>query len=144
MTFQLYGAFIETSKTEPEQARFNFIIKRLVEALPEIHYSTLRYLARHLSRVAGKSNVNQMTAHNLAIVFAPTLIQHEDTLTMGMNLSHHRLILETIFDNSDFFFPPDQDQVDPVGRDNNCKDAKDKENHSRPKEEDRRRWKAPN
>ena len=68
VTSELYGALIEASKTEPEQVRFNSI-KRLVDELPEPHYSTLRYLASHLSSVAGKSNVNQMTAHNLAIVF---------------------------------------------------------------------------
>ncbi|XP_046460145.1 rho GTPase-activating protein 21-like isoform X11 [Daphnia pulex] len=116
VTSELYGALIEASKTEPEQVRFNSI-KRLVDELPEPHYSTLRYLVGHLSRVAGKSHVNKMEARNLAIVFGPTLIRPGDdsTVTMVTDMSHQCRIVETLIDKVDFFFPPDQDQpVDPV------------------------------
>ncbi|XP_032780420.2 rho GTPase-activating protein 21 isoform X10 [Daphnia magna] len=113
VTSELYGALIEASKIEPEQVRLNSI-KRLVDELPEPHYSTLRYLVGHLSRVAGKSNVNKMEARNLAIVFGPTLIRPGDdsTVTMVTDMSHQCRIVETLIDKVEFFFPPDQDQVD--------------------------------
>ncbi|KAI9550295.1 hypothetical protein GHT06_001943 [Daphnia sinensis] len=113
VTSELYGALIEASKTEPEQVRLNSI-KRLVDELPEPHYSTLRYLVGHLSRVAGKSNINKMEARNLAIVFGPTLIRPGDdsTVTMVTDMSHQCRIVETLIDKVEFFFPPDQDQVD--------------------------------
>ena len=114
VTSELYGSLIEASKTDPEQARLN-AIKRLVDELPEPHYSTLRYLVGHLSRVAGKSNINKMEARNLAIVFGPTLIRPGDdsTVTMVTDMSHQCRIVETLIDKVDFFFPPDQDQVIP-------------------------------
>jgi len=113
VTSELYGALIEASKTEPEQVRINSI-KRLVDELPEPNYSTLRYLVRHLSRVAGKSHMNKMDARYLAIVFGPTLIRPGDdsTVTMVTDMSHQCRIVETLIDKVDFFFPPDQDQVD--------------------------------
>ena len=113
VTSELYGALIEASKTEPEQVRINSI-KRLVDELPEPNYSTLRYLVRHLSRVAGKSHMNKMDARYLAIVFGPTLIRPGDdsSVTMVTDMSHQCRIVETLIDKVDFFFPPDQDQVD--------------------------------
>lgn len=113
VTSELYGALIEASKSEPEQSRLNGI-KRLVDELPEPHYSTLRYLVGHLSRVAAKSHINKMEARNLAIVFGPTLIRPGDdsTVTMVTDMSHQCRIVETLIDKVDFFFPPDPDQVD--------------------------------
>lgn len=113
VTSELYGALIEASKSEPEQARLNGI-KRLVDELPEPHYSTLRYLIGHLSRVAAKSHLNKMEARNLAIVFGPTLIRPGDdsTVTMVTDMSHQCRIVETLIEKVDFFFPPELDQVD--------------------------------
>jgi hypothetical protein len=113
VTSELYGALIEASKTELEQVRIKSI-KRLVDELPEPHYSTLRYLVRHLSRVAGKSHINKMDARNLVIVFGSTLIRPGDdsSVTMVTDMSHQCRIVETLIDKVDFFFPPDQDQVD--------------------------------
>jgi hypothetical protein len=50
----------------------------------------------------------------LAIVFGPTLIRPGDdsTVTMVTDMSHQCRIVETLIDKVDFFFPPDQDQVD--------------------------------
>lgn len=112
VTSELYGALIEASKTELEQVRLNGI-KRLVDELPEPHYSTLRYLIGHLSRVAAKSHINKMEARNLAIVFGPTLIRPGDdsTVTMVTDMSHQCRIVETLIDKVDFFFPPETDQL---------------------------------
>jgi len=112
VTADLYAALIDASKTEPEQARLN-AIKRLVEDLPEPHYSTLRYLIGHLSRVAAKSHLNKMEARNLAIVFGPTLIRPGDdsTVTMVTDMSHQCRIVETLIDKVDFFFPPEHPEV---------------------------------
>jgi hypothetical protein len=50
----------------------------IVNGLPGPNYGTLRALMLHLNRVAEASSKNHMTARNLAIVFAPTLIAKEN------------------------------------------------------------------
>ena len=105
VTSELYGAVIEASKMEPEDMRLNSI-KRLVDELPDPHYSTLRYLVGHLSRVAGKSDINKMNARNLATVFGPTLIRScDDSMaTLMVDMPHQCRIVETLIDKFDFFF----------------------------------------
>jgi len=115
VTSEFYGALIEASRTELEEQRLG-AIKRLVDDLPEPHYSTLRYLIGHLSRVAAQSAVNKMEARNLAIVFGPTLIRPGDdsTVTMVTDMSHQCRIVETLIDKVDYFFPStsELDQAD--------------------------------
>ncbi|KAK1756498.1 Rho GTPase activation protein [Echria macrotheca] len=46
----------------------------IINTLPDPNYAVLRALTLHLSRVIDHSQVNKMTAWNLAVVFAPTLM----------------------------------------------------------------------
>lgn len=108
ITAELYSSLIEASKMEPDAVRLN-AIKRLTDELPEPHYSTLRFLICHLTKVAKKSSINKMEARNLAIVFGPTLIRPGDdnTVTMVTDMSHQCRIVETLIDKADHFFPED-------------------------------------
>ncbi|XP_070605543.1 LOW QUALITY PROTEIN: arf-GAP with Rho-GAP domain, ANK repeat and PH domain-containing protein 1 [Erythrolamprus reginae] len=49
--------------------------RRLLSSLPVVNKSTLKALINHLYRIQCFSEENQMTTHNLAIVFGPTLFQ---------------------------------------------------------------------
>ena len=113
VTAELYGPLIEASKNETDPATRLTAIKRLLDQLPEPHYSTLRYLIGHLARVAAKSGLNKMEARNLAIVFGPTLIRPADdsTVTMVTDMSHQCRIVETLIDKVDFFFPSATSEV---------------------------------
>uniref|UniRef100_A0A8C3T0L4 ArfGAP with RhoGAP domain, ankyrin repeat and PH domain 1 n=1 Tax=Chelydra serpentina TaxID=8475 RepID=A0A8C3T0L4_CHESE len=48
---------------------------RLLSSLPLVNRATVKALINHLYRVQYFSDMNQMTTHNLAIVFGPTLFQ---------------------------------------------------------------------
>lgn len=74
LTFQLYPAFIEAAKIENDFVR-QVRLHEQVNELPDANYATLRFLMAHLDRVRAQESVNQMTAHNLAIVFGPTLLR---------------------------------------------------------------------
>ncbi|VVD00439.1 unnamed protein product [Leptidea sinapis] len=71
LTADLYPAFIAADRSA-ERARE---LRRLVRALPDAHYETLKYLVEHLRRVAAQAPHNKMEARNLAIVFGPTLVR---------------------------------------------------------------------
>jgi len=49
-------------------------VKKCIDTLEDSHYSTLRFIVKHLIKVSQFSNVNLMTMKNLAVVFGPTLI----------------------------------------------------------------------
>nr|XP_020647517.1 arf-GAP with Rho-GAP domain, ANK repeat and PH domain-containing protein 1 [Pogona vitticeps] len=49
--------------------------RKLLNGLPGVNRATLKTLTNHLYRVQCFSDMNQMTTHNLAIVFGPTLFQ---------------------------------------------------------------------
>ncbi|WFD35491.1 Rho GTPase-activating protein [Malassezia cuniculi] len=73
LTYSLYPAFIEAAKIENDYLR-QIRLHEQVNELPDANYATLRFLMAHLDRIRNYEWVNQMSAHNLAIVFGPTLL----------------------------------------------------------------------
>lgn len=57
--------------------------KELLERLPIVERQTLRKLIGHMNFIASQSNRNKMTIDNLAIVWAPTLL--ENTVRIYLN-----------------------------------------------------------
>ncbi|XP_013907491.1 PREDICTED: rho GTPase-activating protein gacY-like [Thamnophis sirtalis] len=73
------SAIFEANKNcTVEQTR---CLKRLLNSLPEAHSHLACFLIRFLAKVAAKSDVNQMTLENLAIVFGPTLFRQRICFT---------------------------------------------------------------
>lgn len=90
LTYQLYPAFIEASKIENDFLR-QVRLHEQVNNLPDANYATLRFLMAHLDRIRAHESINQMSAHNLAIVFGPTLLRspHEAQMAgAGAAASH--------------------------------------------------------
>lgn len=85
---------ISAADRSPERARE---LRRLVRALPEAHYETLKYLIQHMRRVVAHSAYNKMEARNLAIVFGPTLVRaaSDDMLAMVNDMSSQCRIIES-------------------------------------------------
>ncbi|XP_026329169.1 rho GTPase-activating protein 21-B isoform X2 [Hyposmocoma kahamanoa] len=106
LTAELYPAFIAADRS-PERARE---LKRLVHALPEAHYETLKYLIQHLRRVVAHSAFNKMEARNLAIVFGPTLVRaaSDDMLAMVNDMSSQCRIIESFLTHYDWYFEEEE------------------------------------
>ncbi|XP_037869455.1 rho GTPase-activating protein 21 isoform X4 [Bombyx mori] len=123
LTAHLYPAFIAADQS-PDRARE---LKRLVHALPEAHYETLKYLIQHLRKVVAHSEVNLMDARNLAIMFGPTLVRaaSDDMLAMVNDMSSQCRIIESFLTHYDWYFeeeegdppmepPPSADELSPA------------------------------
>ncbi|XP_017024339.1 N-chimaerin [Drosophila kikkawai] len=83
ITFQAYPSFMAAGRNG-KQAEQLQLMTEAVRHLPPAHYTCLQYMLEHLKRVASHYAVNKMNEHNLATVFAPTLIatpQHMTNLT---------------------------------------------------------------
>ncbi|XP_059050130.1 rho GTPase-activating protein 23 isoform X2 [Achroia grisella] len=113
LTADLYASFIAADRS-PERARE---LRRLVHALPEAHYETLKYLIQHLRRVVEHSPYNKMEARNLAIVFGPTLVRgaSDDMLAMVNDMSSQCRIIESFLTHYDWYFEEEEGEppVDP-------------------------------
>ncbi|XP_030640071.1 rho GTPase-activating protein 45 [Chanos chanos] len=61
--------------TEPEILAMVAKVKELLTELPKENLTTLRYIARHLRRIAELEEDNKMSPSNLGIVFGPSLMR---------------------------------------------------------------------
>ena len=76
-------------------------IRESMKFLPQAHYNCLKYIIEHLTRVASHHAINKMTEHNLATVFAPTLIAIPQHLT---DLSQEIFMLTSLITNCQAIF----------------------------------------
>lgn len=90
LTYDLYDDFIKALQPNyplevtlaseslvPEAVKVHNL-KRVVKRLPVAHKRTLEFLMRHLNRVSTHCSETGMTAKNVAIVWAPNLLQSRD------------------------------------------------------------------
>ncbi|XP_026884670.2 rho GTPase-activating protein 21 isoform X1 [Electrophorus electricus] len=104
-TDEKYADFIDANRTEDPVERLR-ALKRLLHALPDHHYETLKFLSAHLKTVADNSEKNKMEPRNLAIVFGPTLVRtSDDNMThMVTHMPDQYKIVETLIQHYDWFF----------------------------------------
>ncbi|BFZ22571.1 hypothetical protein BsWGS_25610 [Bradybaena similaris] len=81
-----------------EQVR---LMKEPVSSLPPAHFHTLKYMCAHLGRVVEHKSKNMMSAENLAIVFAPTLMRSDDPDPMASLIAakFEQKVMEVIVSN---------------------------------------------
>ncbi|KAH8416401.1 hypothetical protein KR222_001581, partial [Zaprionus bogoriensis] len=100
ITFQAYPSFMAAARNakQPEQLQ---LMAEAVRRLPPAHYSCLQYMLEHLKRVASHYAVNKMNEHNLATVFAPTLIATPQHMT---NLTEEIFMLSSLITHCELIF----------------------------------------
>jgi len=88
-TLELHQKWIQASEISSDQHKSAKLeaYKDLIEKLPEINRNTLRVLLSHLNNVAHHESANDMSRHNLAIVFGPTLMEPQ-TVDEQNNYGH--------------------------------------------------------
>eukprot|EP00111_Clytia_hemisphaerica_P001943 TCONS_00005478-protein len=104
-THELYDKFVIAIKKADDADRtvaFHHVIQRL----PPPHYRTMNKLLRHLNYCASKSDTTNMTAKNLAIVWAPNLLKpnSDDSVAALTEFRTQAIIVEYMIRNVDVFF----------------------------------------
>nr|XP_018671064.1 beta-chimaerin-like [Ciona intestinalis] len=96
LPYRLYSRFINAAKISHENGKLD-AIRMALSATPGAHFETIKYLIQHLGRVSERSNENQMSAHNLGIVFGPTLLRApENDVNQRYNLNDTQFQQEAI------------------------------------------------
>ncbi|XP_035997273.1 rho GTPase-activating protein 45 [Fundulus heteroclitus] len=89
------------TETDPEILVLVDSLKELVKELPKPNFATLRYIIRHLRRIAELEEDNKMSPSNLGIVFGPSLMRPRPTgatisLSSLVDYPHQARIVEAL------------------------------------------------
>jgi Rho GTPase-activating protein RGD1 len=82
-------------------------IHELVNALDDLHYGTLKVLAKHLSVVSQSQHLNKMSSGNLGIVWGPNLMD-SGLKVDATDLQYSARVVEVIINNVDNLFEFDE------------------------------------
>ncbi|XP_046846292.1 rho GTPase-activating protein 15-like isoform X2 [Xenia sp. Carnegie-2017] len=93
--FNVYDNFINAIRLRTKQQKSD-ALRAQVEYLPSPNNETLRYLMKHLKRVMENNSKNRMHAHNIAIVFGPTLLspKEEQFANIAVNTVYQNQVVE--------------------------------------------------
>merc|ERR1711892_433192 len=110
-TDALYDAFIETSTIKDDQTKIKRI-RNLLIGLPQHHYSTGKYLMRHLNRVANSANT-RMDSKNLATVIAPNLIRSTMATLISdvKDLNNQCSLIDLLISRYELFFEKSAEDI---------------------------------
>lgn len=100
LTFELYDAFIAAIVIEDDKTRLKCLKKTLL-MLPPGNMAIVRELCSLLFDVQARSHKNKMNAHNLGVVFAPTLMKkhNETALDIVQNVNNTMNLVSTMILN---------------------------------------------
>ncbi|XP_017775475.1 PREDICTED: beta-chimaerin isoform X2 [Nicrophorus vespilloides] len=104
ITFIVHPMLVESLQLKNEDARIKHI-RLSLKSMPKPHYDTLKFMIQHLKRVSQHSAINKMNPHNLATVFAPTLIgPPESSNSMLPDMTADILLIENLILHCDAIF----------------------------------------
>ncbi|RWS08072.1 rho GTPase-activating protein 8-like isoform X2 [Dinothrombium tinctorium] len=110
LTFELYDDVIDFQQiaggsASRHQMEKLAVAKSLVlQRLPEDNYTLLKFLVEFLVKVMDRSDLNKMTASNLAIVFGPNLLWSKNKQASLETITHINHFTEIILRNHDLIF----------------------------------------
>ncbi|XP_026849286.1 uncharacterized protein LOC6597472 [Drosophila persimilis] len=78
------------------------------DEMPEPNRSTLRFLIKHLTRVAAASASNRMPSTNLAIVWGPCLLSANQ---IQLDIGRMNMLAKVLIENYDRIFQPDNERL---------------------------------
>jgi hypothetical protein len=78
--------------------------KNIIAKLPAAHRQTMSLLFNHLARIYQHCDTNRMSIKNLTMVFAPTLMRHNDASKDFLDMSYKNAAVEFILTNTSELF----------------------------------------
>jgi len=108
--------FVSIQQAHPSEATPEVLqaISRCLKFLPEVNFNSLRFLIRHVAKVAEHSGENKMTAVSLAIVFGPNLFHCGSGLEALKLQGFSNSLVCRMIQNHKMLFPRGQKREGPV------------------------------
>jgi Rho GTPase-activating protein 1 len=96
LTYELVDSIIHFTDL-PRESRLSYCQDLMIKKLPDQNYAVLKYLVEFISLVVDRSDLNKMTASNLAVVFGPNLVWPRDKTISLTCISHINTFIEYLF-----------------------------------------------
>ncbi|XP_022255730.1 rho GTPase-activating protein 8-like isoform X2 [Limulus polyphemus] len=103
LTFDLYDDIISFQELEWTE-KLSVAKSLMLQRLPEDNYQLLKYVVGFLVKVIECSDLNKMTASNLAIVFGPNLVWSHSHQASLSSITHINHFTEFLLKNHDLIF----------------------------------------
>lgn len=86
-------------------------VHELVNRLHDANYATLRALMNHLVKVHRSQGETRMSPQNLAVVWAPCLLDSPEASASSKDLVFQTRVLESILNNFDHLFDAEDEET---------------------------------
>ncbi|RCH90819.1 hypothetical protein CU098_007494, partial [Rhizopus stolonifer] len=93
LPYESYQELIDASTLNNDEKKLKIVSKTLSQ-LPKAHSNTLCSLLKHLNKVCESSSENRMPIKNMSMVFAPTLMRHQDPSRDFLDISYKNAVVE--------------------------------------------------
>ncbi|EMR09030.1 hypothetical protein PNEG_02803 [Pneumocystis murina B123] len=115
MTYKLYPKFIGLVDISDYHKRI-ILLKTLIRSLPFYNYFLVKRLVEHFEKIINYETVNQMYAHNLAIIFGPNFLQpFPSNYSFSQTVTHlgkaQEVIKELIIHRNSIFYDRNSSQM---------------------------------
>ncbi|KAK9480827.1 hypothetical protein V1514DRAFT_275223 [Lipomyces japonicus] len=110
ITYNAYLKFVSLADIHEFEKKLNALVN-VIKSLPESHQRCLEYLFQHLTTVASYSHKNLMTARNIAVVFAPSLVRDYSGSREIMDAQKKNLMVQFMIENKDRVFSQESEMV---------------------------------
>lgn len=111
LSYALYQPMLAAARLTDQSARLQ-AMWQLIQQLPSVHLLNLRFLVKFLASLTKHSEQNKMSAQNIAIAIAPSLMwappEGESTLPPGLDMcaaNQYGIIVDALVNYADWFFP---------------------------------------
>ncbi|KAI9483983.1 MAG: hypothetical protein EXX96DRAFT_560379 [Benjaminiella poitrasii] len=102
-TYELHPKFMDAMMISDSKEQLQ-TMTQLIQTLPIENFNTLKYLMEHLNRIQNQSKENLMSSKNLAVIFGPTLLRHQDENRDLLEMNHKIGTIEYILNHMDTIF----------------------------------------
>ncbi|EPE06096.1 rho-type gtpase-activating protein [Ophiostoma piceae UAMH 11346] len=103
LTFDIYDNVLESISIADHTERCAHL-RKTFNMLPPKHRDCLEFLMFHIARVAQRERENLMSPKNLAVVFAPTILHHQNIEREMIDTRAKNLAVQFVIENSDTIF----------------------------------------
>lgn len=103
LTFDIYDSVLESINIADHTERCAHL-RKTFNMLPPKHRDCLEFLMFHIARVAQRERENLMSPKNLAVVFAPTILHHQNIEREMIDTRAKNLAVQFVIENSDTIF----------------------------------------
>ncbi|XP_065668286.1 arf-GAP with Rho-GAP domain, ANK repeat and PH domain-containing protein 1 isoform X2 [Hydra vulgaris] len=112
LTNELYNDFISNSYEVTDDAHNDKMYRYhdLLQMLPDINYTSLRYIVLHLNQIIKEADKNKMTLKNISLLFGPILLSKGNTVDQAL-LNQEYSVLSDILTYFQWLFNVDDNEL---------------------------------